>query len=136
MHTVFLSSTSKDLDAYCAELARALNALKGWHCVWMEDFYASNTASTEYCRERVKECDVYVGVICPLYRSSPNGSKISFTQDEYEAAVARKGQALGQASAHFSDGRKLLRTGESHRALHKAKGATEIPAKAGRGVHG
>jgi hypothetical protein len=71
MRKIFLSSTAKDLGSCCAELARALNALEGWHCVWMGDFNASDTAS----------------VVRRTFRSA--GSEISFTQHEDESAVTK-----------------------------------------------
>jgi Domain of unknown function (DUF4062)/inactive STAND len=86
---IFLSSTARDFGECCKELARVLNALEGWHCVWMEDFSASDATSVEYCQKRVQQCDVYVGVIGTLYGSSPPYSDISFTQHEYEAAVTK-----------------------------------------------
>jgi hypothetical protein len=89
MVKIFLSSTAKDLGKYCAELARGLNAHSDYKCIWMGDFYASDTTSIEYCQETVQRCDVYVGVIGALYGSCPSGSAISFTQHEYEAAVTK-----------------------------------------------
>jgi hypothetical protein len=56
----------------------------------MKNFYASDNTSVEYCQKSVQECDVYVGVIGPLYGSCPSSSKISFTQHEYEASVTKR----------------------------------------------
>jgi hypothetical protein len=89
MRKIFLSSTARDLGEHCADLARALNALRDYHCVWMKDFYASNATSVESVQKRVQECDVYIGVVGMLYGSCPTGSKISFTQHEYEAAITK-----------------------------------------------
>jgi hypothetical protein len=89
MRKIFLSSTARDLGQCCGDLARVLNALEGWHCVWMEDFNASDATSVEYCQKRVQQCDVYVGVIGPLFGSCPTNSNISFTQHEYDAAITK-----------------------------------------------
>ena len=89
MREIFLSSTARDLGDYCAELAQALNALKGYKCVWMKNFYASDSTSVEFVQKRVQECDLYIGVIGMLFGSCPLGSQKSFTQHEYEAAITK-----------------------------------------------
>src|ERR1700736_142888 len=89
MREIFLSSTARDLGEYCADLAQALNALKGYKCVWMKNFYASDATSVEFVQKRVQECDLYIGVIGVLFGSCPLGSQKSFTQHEYEAAITK-----------------------------------------------
>jgi len=86
VRNVFLSSTAKDLGPYRDAVFKAILGL-GFHCVRMEDFWARDWEADAYCRARVAECDIFVGLIGHLYGSSPPGSKTSFTEREYEAAV-------------------------------------------------
>ena len=86
--TVFLSSTAKDLAKHREAVYRAIGGLDGWRCVWMEDFGARNWEADDFCREKVAECDVLVGIAGHLYGSCPPGSEQSFTEREYDAAVA------------------------------------------------
>ena len=86
--TVFLSSASSDLGE-CREAAyRAIEGLDGYHCVRMEDFGARDAMPDEFCRQKVTECDLFVGLLGHCYGSTPAGSDKSYTQQEYEAAVA------------------------------------------------
>jgi formylglycine-generating enzyme required for sulfatase activity len=86
---VFLSSTAKDLGPYRDAVFKAVSGLDGFHCVRMEDFGARDWAADDFCRAKVAECDVFVCLIGHLYGSSPPGSKTSFTEREYEAAVEK-----------------------------------------------
>ncbi len=87
---VFLSSTARDLGPYRDAVFKAISGLDGFHCVRMEDFGARDWEADDFCRAKVSECDVFVGLIGHLYGSSPPGSKTSFTEREYEAAVEAK----------------------------------------------
>jgi formylglycine-generating enzyme required for sulfatase activity/energy-coupling factor transporter ATP-binding protein EcfA2 len=90
---VFLSSTARDLGPYRDAVYKAISGLDGFHCVRMEDFGARDWAADDFCRTKVAECDVFVGLIGHLYGSSPPGSKTSYTEREYEAAE-KKGLPL------------------------------------------
>jgi formylglycine-generating enzyme required for sulfatase activity len=52
----------------------------------MEDFSSRDASSLDFCLAQVAACDIFVGLIGPLFGSSPPGRKASFTQLEYEAA--------------------------------------------------
>ena len=52
----------------------------------MEDFVARKREADAFCRARVAECDVVVGLIGHLYGSSPRRSKASYTKRELNAA--------------------------------------------------
>jgi hypothetical protein len=93
MLTVFLSSTSKDLEQ-CREAAfRAIEGLHGNHCIRMEDFGSIDEAPDDFCRKKVGECDLFVCIAGPLYGSrSPAGA--SFTEREFDAAILGKKQCL------------------------------------------
>ncbi|MCJ7510051.1 MAG: DUF4062 domain-containing protein [Dehalococcoidia bacterium] len=86
--TVFLSSTAKDLAEYREAAYHAIQRLDGWQCVWMEDFGARDWEVDEFCRAEVAKCDLLVGILGHLHGSCPPGSDQSFTEREYDAAVA------------------------------------------------
>ncbi|HEX3553088.1 MAG TPA: SUMF1/EgtB/PvdO family nonheme iron enzyme [Thermoanaerobaculia bacterium] len=90
VRNVFLSSTARDLGPYRDAVYKAISGLDGFHCVRMEDFGARDWEADDFCHAKVAECDVFVGLIGHLYGSSPPGSETSFTESEYEAAVAAK----------------------------------------------
>jgi tetratricopeptide (TPR) repeat protein len=85
---VFLSSTARDLADYRQAAYKAIEGLEGYHCVRMEDFGAHDWAADDFCRAKVGECDLFVGIVGHLYGSCPPGSEQSYTEREYEAAVA------------------------------------------------
>jgi hypothetical protein len=88
--TVFLSSTARDLTQYRDAAYQAIEGLDGYHCVRMEDFGARATRADDFCREKVAECDLFVGIVGHLYGSCPEGSDLSYTEQEYEAAIAEE----------------------------------------------
>ena len=89
MKTVFLSSTSRDLQAYRDAVYDALCQFDGWHCHRMESFTARpGRSALDYCRQKASECDVFVGLIGHCYGSIPEGETLSYTESEYEAAKA------------------------------------------------
>ncbi len=85
---VFLSSTARDLGPYRDAVYRAIQRCDDCTCVRMEDFGARDQVPDALCREKVAGCGVLVGLIGGLYGSSPPGLLTSFTEREYEAAVA------------------------------------------------
>ena len=88
MKTAFLSSTAKDLSKYRDAAYKAIEGLDDWHCVRMEDFGARDAMADEFCQEKVAKCDVFVGIVGHCYGSSPKGSEKSYTEQEYDAALA------------------------------------------------
>ncbi|MHC4854264.1 MAG: DUF4062 domain-containing protein [Planctomycetota bacterium] len=86
--TVFLSSTTRDLTQYRDAAYKAIEGLDGYHCVRMEDFGARDWAADDFCRAKVAECDLFVGVVGHLYGSCAEGSELSYTEQEYAAAIA------------------------------------------------
>lgn len=93
MLTVFLSSTSKDLEQ-CRDAAyAAVEGLHGYHCVRMEDFGSWDEAPDDFCRAKVAECDLVICIVGPLYGSrTPAGP--SFTEREFDAAIENKRPCL------------------------------------------
>ncbi|MBI5303440.1 MAG: HEAT repeat domain-containing protein [Chloroflexi bacterium] len=87
MRKIFLSSTAKDLQEYRDAVFAAIQACDDLHCVRMEDFGARAVMADEFCRAKVAECEVFVGIVGHYFGSSPKGSDKSYTQQEYDAAV-------------------------------------------------
>jgi hypothetical protein len=53
----------------------------------MEDFGARAPLTSEFCIGKVRDCDVFVGIVGQRYGSSPEGSDLSYTEIEYNAAL-------------------------------------------------
>ena len=84
---VFLSSTWRDLHDYREAVFLALQACDDIRVVRMEDFGARDEMTDEFCRRKVAECDLFVGIVGHYFGSCPKGSDKSYTQQEYDAAV-------------------------------------------------
>ncbi len=90
---VFLSSTFLDLQSHRKEV---WNLLKGFDVdiIGMEAFGARTAKPLETCIKEATEADIYIGIVSMRYGSiDPNTGK-SFTQLEYEAALASKRDIL------------------------------------------
>jgi hypothetical protein len=89
---VFVSHTSELRDfpkdtSYVAAVERAISAC-GHVIVDMADFPAADQAPAELCRERVRGCQVYVGVLGTRYGSPVQDMpKVSYTELEFQAAT-------------------------------------------------
>src|SRR5689334_1651281 len=86
VRTAFLSSTGADLKKYRDAAYAAIQKLSDWKCVRMEDFGAQAWDVDTYCRDTVKSCDLFIGIIGNRFGSGRKGSKESYTQREYRAA--------------------------------------------------
>jgi tetratricopeptide (TPR) repeat protein len=90
---VFLSHTSElrnfpEKASYVAEAERAISAA-GHVVVEMADFPATDQPAAQLCAERVRGCDVYVGVLGTRYGSPVRDrAEVSYTELEFEAATA------------------------------------------------
>src|ERR1035438_1645238 len=87
---VFLSSTGADLRTYREAAYAALHKLDDWHCVRMEDFGARDWDVDTFCQKKVKDCNLFIGIIGHRFGDGPKESKESYTQREYKAAVEAK----------------------------------------------
>ena len=91
---VFVSHTSELRNfpvggkSYIAEAERAI-AAAGHVTVDMADFPAADQPTAELCADRVRGCEVYVGVLGTRY-GSPVGDKpeVSYTELEFDTATA------------------------------------------------
>ena len=84
---VFLSSTTRDLKAYREAVGKAVDSFGDYKAIWMDNFPASGKSAQEFCREKVGECHLYVGLFAENYGDHPTGEDRSYTELEYEAAA-------------------------------------------------
>ena len=90
MKKVFISSTAKDLADYRDAVHEVIRGFDEYQAVRMEDFGARASPAEEFCREKVEECDLLIGIVGLLYGSSPTDSELSFTVIEYDAAFHKQ----------------------------------------------
>jgi outer membrane protein assembly factor BamB len=89
---VFVSHTSELRDfpaggSYVAAVERAISAC-GHVVVDMAGFPAADRSAGDLCRERVRSCDVYVGVLGIRYGSLvPDMPRVSYTELEFDTAT-------------------------------------------------
>lgn len=89
---VFLSHTSELREyprdgSYLAQVERAV-AAAGHVAVDMADFPAADQVPAEFCQERVRGCDVYVGIFGTRYGSPVRDRpEVSYTELEFETAT-------------------------------------------------
>ena len=90
---VFISHTSELREfptgaSYMAAVERAISAA-GHVIVDMADFPAAGQAPAQVCAERVRGCDVYVGVLGTRYGSPVRDQpEVSYTELEFDTATA------------------------------------------------
>ena len=91
---VFLSHTSElrnfpaEGKSYVAEAERAISAA-GHVIVDMADFPAADQPAAQLCAERVRGCEVYVGVLGTRYGSPVRDKpEVSYTELEFDTATA------------------------------------------------
>jgi len=90
---VFLSHTSElrnfpEKGSYVAEAERAISAA-GHVIVDMADFPAADQPAAQLCAERVRRCEVYVGVLGTRYGSPVRDKpEVSYTELEFDTATA------------------------------------------------
>src|ERR1700752_5155246 len=87
MRNVFLSSTYTDLINHRKALIEAIESLDGYHCIRMETYGAREWESLDFCRTKVAECQLFVGILGHLYGSCAKESGQSYTEAEYETAA-------------------------------------------------
>jgi hypothetical protein len=87
---VFLSSTARDLESYRAKVMQAIGGMDGYDCVAMEKWGARAWEASEFCAAKVRECDLFVGLVGHFHGSCPPGSEKSYTEIEYDAAEPSK----------------------------------------------
>jgi tetratricopeptide (TPR) repeat protein len=86
---IFLSSTYVDLKDYRTKARQAIEE-SGNEFVGMETFQSHTHEPSEFCPERVEECDALVLLVAYRYGNIPDGETRSITQLEYEHALKLK----------------------------------------------
>jgi len=84
---IFVSSTTKDLGKARNKVCERLLQLD-IQPVSMDWYTADAKPPKQLDEAKVNECDAFVIIVGHLYGSSPKGGKKSFTELEYEAAIA------------------------------------------------
>src|SRR5215472_1131864 len=92
MAKIFLSSTSEDLKDHRA--AAMLLLRKAEHSCDAMEFSAASPPPADECRRRVKQCEIYVGILAWRYGTLVPGEHISFTELEYWEAVRNNLECL------------------------------------------
>lgn len=86
---IFVSSTYVDLKEHRDKARNAIEE-NGNEFVGMETFQSHTHEPTEFCPEKVEECDALVLIVAYRYGNIPDGQTISITQLEYEHALKNK----------------------------------------------
>lgn len=84
---VFLSSPIGHLAEFRQAAYSAIQGLRNYSCVRMEEFGALDWQADDFCRARIAECNLFIGILGPLYGSCPPGHDQSYSEREYDAAV-------------------------------------------------
>jgi tetratricopeptide (TPR) repeat protein len=87
---VFLSSTAVDLAPYREEIYRRLMSTGLFHCERQEDFGAQNAEAVKFCRAKVEEADLFVGLIGLRRGWEPDGDEARRSITEMEHDWARE----------------------------------------------
>jgi tetratricopeptide (TPR) repeat protein len=88
VYRVFLSSTSQDLVAEREAVLAAIAGLDGFAPIAMENFGARAKAAVDFDDRKIRQSQVVVGLLGLCYGSSPRGGPPSFTEREYDSALA------------------------------------------------
>jgi uncharacterized protein DUF4062 len=93
IYKVFVSSTYEDLREERAAVEKGLQQIDCWP-VGMELFPAADEETWDFIKSQIDDSDYYVVVVAGRYGSQgPDG--ISFTEKEYDYAIARGKPAIG-----------------------------------------
>ncbi|MEI8381518.1 MAG: DUF4062 domain-containing protein [Planctomycetota bacterium] len=90
---VFISSTSKDLRSFRAEVKDALLD-RGVYPVVKEHFGPTHLLLSDYLREQLRDCDAVICIVGFLFGGAPDGQeespRRSWTQLEYDYATSNR----------------------------------------------
>jgi tetratricopeptide (TPR) repeat protein len=86
--SVFISSTSVDLKKYREAAIQVCEQL-GFEPIAMEKFEAMGVGATEGSKRKVREADLYVGIIAHRYGYIESGHELSVTEIEFDYAGER-----------------------------------------------
>jgi hypothetical protein len=88
MTLVFVSSVAVGLEPYRDAVHEAINCLDGYKSIRMEDFGAKNDAPLSVCLAKLYECEIFVGIVGHRYGSIAPETGKSFSETEYDEAMA------------------------------------------------
>jgi len=122
MERVFVSSTFVDLERHRDAVLEVIRRL-GATTVAMEQFGARDERPKEECLRIIRdETDLFVGIYAHRYGSIPPGDELSITEQEYDAAFARKlPRYVYQVDPSYRWSRKLVDEGPSAAKLKALK---------------
>ena len=83
---IFLSSTFVDLKDYREAAVHACHRV-GLIAVYMEDFPPDPRDSIAFCKAKVEESDLFLGIYAHRYGYVPDGSEVSIIEMEYDWAI-------------------------------------------------
>lgn len=86
---VFLSSTSIDLEDSRAAVISHLAQLDNYQVIAMENFGARDASPLDHCLAMVESCDIFIALVGHRHGSCPPSSLKSFSELEYDQAVAK-----------------------------------------------
>lgn len=115
-YSVFLSSTFTDLENVRKDVMLRL-FMNGYMVNGMESFGARSQRSWNVIQESIRDSDLFVMIIAGRYGSIVDGEDISFTEKEYNYAVAQKIPVLSFIRNRDVIIAKYLDEGENRRKL-------------------
>jgi tetratricopeptide (TPR) repeat protein len=101
---VFLSSTAEDLVDYSDAVYERLRGIDVFRCTHQRNFGACDASTVDYCRERVRKAELFVGIIGMRRGWEPDGDnrKRSITEMEHDwAKEAGRRRFLYVTPEHF-----------------------------------
>jgi hypothetical protein len=85
---VFVSSTGFGLEGFRDAARAVIDEFRYFEPVMMEDFGAEDAPAREACADKVRNCDLLVGIVGTRYGDHPPDDETSFTEIEFQTAVA------------------------------------------------
>lgn len=117
---VFLSSTAQDLAPHREAAYERLRRIEFFHCVRQEDFGAQDSHAVDFCREKARAANLFIGLIGMRRGWEPEGdnAKRSITEMEYDwAKEAGRRRFVYVSPDDFPVPGNLRETAAEHRRL-------------------
>jgi len=86
--SVFISSTSEDLQEHRAAVKSAIERLE-LRPIDMQNFGSQSGNALDISLEQVSKSDIFIGIIAHRYGYVPQGMEKSVTEQEYDEALRR-----------------------------------------------
>lgn len=114
---IYLSSTAADLKPYRDAVYARLARIEFIKCIRQEDFGAQNAEAVQYCRDKARAADLFVGIIGLRRGWEPRGDSAhrSITEMEYDSAKeAGRGRYLWVSPDNFAIPGNLRESDREH----------------------